>query len=80
MGLATGVLGDEEIRFVMQSETQAGPTLRFLLATGLRLGEAYEGSRDGQHWIVPAEASKNGKEHWGAARHGSDLDLDRLQH
>jgi integrase len=57
------VLSDEEIRFVMQTEAQAGPTLRFLLATGLRIGEAYEGSRDGQYWVVPASASKNGKEH-----------------
>jgi integrase len=57
------VLTDEEIRFVMETDAPGGPMLRFLLATGLRLGEAYEGSREGQHWVVSAEASKNGKEH-----------------
>lgn len=57
------VLTDDEIRFLMQTEALAGAPLRFLLATGLRISEAYEGSRDGQYWVVPAEASKNGKEH-----------------
>src|SRR4029077_6600514 len=41
----------------------AGPVLRFLLLTGLRLGEAYSGERQGQHWVVSAKAAKNGKEH-----------------
>jgi integrase len=57
------VLTDDEIRLVMQNEASVGPPLRFLLATGLRRGEAYNGHREGQHWIVPAGASKNGKEH-----------------
>jgi len=57
------VLSDDEIRFVMQAEAPVGPPLRFLLATGLRIGEAYNGHRDGQQWVVPASASKNGKEH-----------------
>jgi integrase len=57
------VLTDDEMRFAMQTEGPAGWTLRFLLATGLRISEAYEGSRDGQYWVVPAKASKNGKEH-----------------
>jgi integrase len=57
------VLADEEIRFVMETDAPAGSTLRFLLATGLRISEAYEGSRDGQYWVVPAQAAKNGKEH-----------------
>jgi integrase len=47
----------------MQTEAPVGPPLRFLLATGLRIGEAYNGHRDGQQWVVPASASKNGKEH-----------------
>ena len=47
----------------MTTDIAAGPVLRFLLLTGLRLGEAYNGHREGQHWIVPASASKNGKEH-----------------
>lgn len=57
------VLSDDEIRFVMTTDIKSGPVLRFLLATGLRLGEAYNGSRDGQYWVVPAGASKNGREH-----------------
>lgn len=57
------VLSDEEIRFVMGTDIKAGPVLRFLLLTGLRLGEAYNGHRSGQYWVVPAIASKNGREH-----------------
>ena len=38
---------------------RAGPVLRFLLATGLRIGEAYKGHREGQYWVVPVGASKN---------------------
>jgi integrase len=59
----TRVLTDDEIRFVMGTENPGGPLLRLLLATGLRLGEAYNGHRDGQYWVVPAGASKNGREH-----------------
>ena len=62
-GARDRVLNDEEIRSVMQTQATVGPTLRFLLATGLRIGEAYNGHRDGQYWVVPAAASKNGKEH-----------------
>ena len=54
------VLTDGEVSFVMQTDAPAGPMLRFLLATGLRISEAYEGRRDGQYWVVPANASKNG--------------------
>jgi integrase len=57
------VLSDDEIRFVMTTTIRPGPALRFLLLTGLRLGEAYNGHRDGQYWVVPADASKNGREH-----------------
>ena len=47
----------------MTTDIPAGPVLRFLLATGLRLGEAYNGHREGQHWVVPSTASKNRREH-----------------
>ena len=57
------VLTDEEIKFVMTTDNLGGPMLRFLLATGLRLGEAYGGRRDGQYWIVPATLAKNGRQH-----------------
>jgi integrase len=56
------VLTDDEIRFVMTTDIRPAPVLRFLLATGLRLGEAYAGHRDGQYWVVPAKFSKNGRE------------------
>jgi hypothetical protein len=42
------VLTDDEIRFVMTTDIKPAPVLRFLLATGLRLGEAYSGHREGQ--------------------------------
>jgi integrase len=57
------VLTDKELRSVMQTEEPVGPTLRFLLATGLRISETYNGHRDGQQWVVPASVSKNGQEH-----------------
>jgi integrase len=59
----TRVLSDDEIRFVMNATSQSGPVLRFLLLTGIRLGEAYNGHRDEQYWVVPASASKNKREH-----------------
>ena len=46
----TRVLSDDEIRWVMTLDGPYGPLLRFLLATGLRIGEAIE--RDG---ASPAE-------------------------
>ena len=57
------VLSDDEIRWVMSSDLPPAPVWRFLLATGLRVGEAYDGHREGQYWIVPASKSKNGYEH-----------------
>jgi integrase len=57
------VLTDDEIQFVMTTGIEAAPLLRFLLATGLRLGEAFNGHREGQYWVVPAEHSKNKREH-----------------
>lgn len=57
------VLTEDEIRFVMTTALPPGPLLRFLLATGLRLGEPFNGHREGQYWIVPALHSKNGREH-----------------
>ncbi len=57
------VLSDAEIRWVLTSDLPPAPVWRFLLATGLRVGEAYDGHREGQYWVVPAEFSKNGQEH-----------------
>lgn len=59
----TRVLSDDEIRRVMTTDVRQAPVLRFLLATGLRLGEAYNGHREGQYWVVPTEFSKNKREH-----------------
>lgn len=57
------VLSDDEIRVVMTVQSRLGPVTRFLLLTGLRISEAYDGHREGQFWIVPASAAKNGREH-----------------
>lgn len=59
----TRVLSDDDIRFVLTTDIRQGPLLRFLLATGLRIGEAYKGHREGQYWVVPPEFSKNRREH-----------------
>ena len=57
------VLTDDEIRLVMTTDAMQGPVLRFLLATGMRISEAYHGHREGQHWVVPSGFSKNKREH-----------------
>jgi integrase len=57
------VLTDEEICFVMNSDIPAAPLLRFLLLTGLRIGEGFNGRREGQYWVVSPEVSKNRREH-----------------
>ena len=56
-------LVDDEIRRVLTTDTAPGPVLCFLLATGLRIGEAYNGHREGQYWVVPVSASKNKAAH-----------------
>ena len=70
------VLSDDEIRWVMASDLPPAPVWRFLLATGLRVGEAYSGHREGQHWLVPADVAKNGQEH---RVHLSPLALAQLE-
>jgi len=57
------VLSDDEIRMVLTIDIAQGPVLRFLLATGLRISEAYNGHREGQYWVVPAAAAKNKAAH-----------------
>jgi integrase len=58
------VLTDAEIRAVWSSTSPNARTLRFLLLTGLRIGEAQKGARDGDLWRVSARVSKNGRPHW----------------
>lgn len=72
----TRVLSDDEIKFVLTTDVRQGPVLRFLLLTGLRIGEGYHGGRQGQYWVVPTEFSKNRREHrvWL-----SDLALAQLE-
>lgn len=53
------VLDDAEIRAVW---TRGRPILRFLLATGLRIGEAQAGHLDGARWRI--DRTKNGDPHW----------------
>jgi len=57
------VLTDDEIRSVMADQHPSGSVLRFLLLTGLRIGEAYGGHREGLWWVVPKNVAKNGREH-----------------
>ncbi len=72
----TRVLSHDEIKFVLSTDIRQGPVLRFLLVTGLRIGEAYNGHREGQYWVIPPKFSKNRREHrvWL-----SDLALAQLE-
>jgi integrase len=58
------VLDDDEIRQLWSWKHSNSTLLRFLLLTGLRIAEAQKGQQDGDRWIVPAQFSKNGTEHW----------------
>jgi len=60
----TRVLTDPEIRDLWTQEHPNAGLLRFLLLTGLRISEARNGRYEGTRWIIPAEASKNGRPHW----------------
>lgn len=60
----TRVLDDTEIRKLWSEASPSARVLRFLLLTGLRIGEAQQGHQDGDRWIVPASISKNKKPHW----------------
>lgn len=60
------VLSDDEIRKVWAVPAPHGPLLRFLMLTGARIGEAQRArwmDVDGETWRIPAEYSKNGREH-----------------
>lgn len=58
------VLSDDEIKKLWSEKKPNARLLRFLLLTGLRIGEAQKGHQDNDMWVVPAEISKNGKAHW----------------
>lgn len=58
------VLTDNEIRLLWNEPHDNARLLRFLLLTGLRIGEAQKGQQDGDKWRVPATVSKNGRAHW----------------
>lgn len=58
------VLDDDEIRQLWSWKHPNSALLRFLLLTGLRIAEAQKGLQVGNRWVVPAQFSKNGTEHW----------------
>lgn len=61
------VLTDDEIRLVWNVDCDHRDLFQFLLLTGQRIGEAQLARFDHFHddrWVIPAEHSKNGKEHW----------------
>ncbi len=61
------VLSDAEIKALWNTESVHTPLMRFLLLTGQRIGEAQQALHtdiSGNRWVIPAENSKNGKEHW----------------
>jgi integrase len=61
------VLTDHEIKLVWKETHKNARLLRFLLLTGVRIGEAQKAApwdADGRMWHVPAEFSKNNDPHW----------------
>ena len=58
------VLNDDEIRQLWSWTHHNVALLRFLLLTGLRISEAQKGHVDSDKWVVPAQNSKTGVEHW----------------
>jgi integrase len=58
------ILSIDEIKELMKWDHKNANVIRFLLLTGLRISEASKGYQEDDRWIVPAEASKNGKAHW----------------
>lgn len=69
------VLNDDEIRLIWSLDKQNARVLRFLLLTGLRIGEAQKGIREGHRWIVEASLSKNERPHWA---HLTDTAMQQL--
>ncbi|MFC1719571.1 tyrosine-type recombinase/integrase [Pseudomonadota bacterium] len=70
------VLDNDEIRQLWSWTHPNAALLRFLLLTGLRIAEAQKCQLDRDRWIVPAEMSKNGVEHWVFV---TDLAKEQLQ-
>lgn len=70
------VLDDAEIRQLWSWTHPNAALLRFLLLTGLRIAEAQKGYQDGSRWVVPAQISKTGLEHWV---HLSELAIEQLK-
>jgi integrase len=58
------VLSDKELRLLWSEVNPNARVLRFQILTGLRIGEAQKGRRDGDFWHVDADLAKNGKAHW----------------
>lgn len=73
------VLSDDEIRFVMTTTVKAGPVMRFLLLTGLRLGEAYNGHRK-RHASFLAPLAAEVRDHRAVDDDVADAQTDDLRH
>lgn len=60
------VLSDDEIRLLWKETNHNAAILRFILLTGLRIGEAQKGRIDdtGRRWVVTERLSKNKQPHW----------------
>lgn len=61
------VLSDKEIRLLWHEAKENARLCRFLLLTGVRIGEAQNAApeaTDSHMWHIPAEFSKNGDAHW----------------
>jgi len=58
------VLSDDEIRLIFNSTHNNARILRFLLLTGLRIGEVNLSYKEGSFLHLEAEDAKNGKAHW----------------
>ena len=60
-------LTNEEIKKLWHAESRYLPLFKFLLLTGQRIGEAQLANWtdiEDERWLIPAENSKNKKDHW----------------
>jgi integrase len=69
------ILSEKEIQWLFKQDNNNAQIARFLLLTGLRIGEHRDGGVIGSKWVLNGTKTKTGKDHWV---HLSELAQDQL--